>query len=196
MGSVAVESSNGGRRSLDSEINMIPMIDLLMVTVSFLLITAVWSHMARLEANAQVPASNIDLPVTPAEPSLHVRAFDDGRFILEWREKSEEPASAAASPKTAPRTRREVQADAEIVTVRGMRIVRYPLLAKALSDEWLAHGTHRTASDPKRDRVVLHTPTDMTYASMVGIMDALNEPEVTREGSTRIPAFQMTFASD
>jgi hypothetical protein len=89
-----------------------------------------------------------------------------------------------------------VQADPEIITVRGMRIVRYPLLAKALSDEWHAHGTHRTASEPKRDRVVLHTPTDMTYASMVGIMDALNEPEVTHQGSTRIPAFQMTFASD
>ena len=39
----------GGRKSLDSEINMIPMIDLLMVTISFLLITAVWTQIAGLQ---------------------------------------------------------------------------------------------------------------------------------------------------
>ena len=33
----------GARRSVDFELNMVPMIDLLMVTISFLLITAVWS---------------------------------------------------------------------------------------------------------------------------------------------------------
>jgi len=63
MGGVSVDSGgHGGRRSLDSEINMIPMIDLLMVTISFLLITAVWSHMARLNADAQVPGH----PVPPS----------------------------------------------------------------------------------------------------------------------------------
>ena len=46
------------RRSLDSDVNMIPMIDLMMVTISFLLITAEWSHMARLDADAQVPGPN------------------------------------------------------------------------------------------------------------------------------------------
>lgn len=47
MAGVSVESGGGGggRRAVDSEVNMIPMIDLLMVTISFLLITAVWSHM-------------------------------------------------------------------------------------------------------------------------------------------------------
>ena len=61
MGGVNVESSSGGRRSLDSEINMIPMIDLLMVTISFLLITAVWSHMARLNADAHACSWRIQL---------------------------------------------------------------------------------------------------------------------------------------
>src|SRR5262249_9164018 len=48
MAGVSVGGSRGPRRSLDSEINMIPMIDLLMVTISFLLITAVWVHSQRL----------------------------------------------------------------------------------------------------------------------------------------------------
>ena len=56
MGGVDVGGGGGkGRRATDSEINMIPFIDLLMVTISFLLITAVWSQMARLNADAQVP---------------------------------------------------------------------------------------------------------------------------------------------
>ena len=55
MAGVDVGGGKGKRRSLDSEINMIPMIDLLMVTIAFLLITAVWSHMSRINADAQVP---------------------------------------------------------------------------------------------------------------------------------------------
>jgi len=56
MAGVNVESGGkGGRRAVDSEINMIPMIDLLVCAISFLLITAVWSHMSRINADAQVP---------------------------------------------------------------------------------------------------------------------------------------------
>jgi len=66
MGGVDVGGGKGPRRSLDSDINMIPMIDLLMVTISFLLITAVWTHMARINADAQVPG-----PPREVEPEQH-----------------------------------------------------------------------------------------------------------------------------
>ena len=39
---------------------MIPMIDLLMVTISFLLITAVWTTMGRVNASAQASQFNIE----------------------------------------------------------------------------------------------------------------------------------------
>ena len=55
MAGVNVDGAKGGRKALDSEINMIPMIDLLMVTISFLLITAVWVNSSRLESSANVP---------------------------------------------------------------------------------------------------------------------------------------------
>jgi len=75
MAGVDVAGLGGGkRRSLDSEINMIPMIDLLMVTISFLLITAVWTHMARVDMDAQVPGhppEGAPLPPIP-EKQLHV----------------------------------------------------------------------------------------------------------------------------
>ena len=89
MGGVNVDSGGKGRRSLDSEINMIPMIDLLMVTISFLLITAVWSHMARLNADAQVPGPPRPTEeVKPQEPEkqLHIEMRSADKFVLIWKQ--------------------------------------------------------------------------------------------------------------
>src|SRR3954469_16830582 len=89
MGGVDVGGAKGPRKQLDSEINMIPMIDLLMVTISFLLITAVWVHMSRIDAEAKVPG-----PATPPcegtecqpEARLHVETKDPAKFVLVWKQ--------------------------------------------------------------------------------------------------------------
>src|SRR6185369_13571442 len=87
MGGVNVGGGKGGRRALDSEINMIPMIDLLMVTISFLLITAVWVHSQRMDADALVPGR----PTEPCndckeEARLHVETSDPAKFVLAWKQ--------------------------------------------------------------------------------------------------------------
>ena len=76
---------NGARRSLDSELNMIPMIDLLMVTISFLLITAVWSHMSRLNADARVPGPP-GIATPASEKQLHVTMPSADKFVLVWKD--------------------------------------------------------------------------------------------------------------
>src|SRR5512140_2565306 len=78
----------GGKRSVDQEINMIPMIDLLMVTIAFLLITAVWSSMARMNADAQVPGppSPIVDPPVDVEKRLHVEMREPEKFLLVWKQ--------------------------------------------------------------------------------------------------------------
>ena len=89
MAGVNVQSgAPSGRRPVDGEINMIPMIDLLVSCISFLLITAVWSQMARVHTNAEQPgAPNTDPTTTRApEPVLHVDAKSDGAFALSWRQ--------------------------------------------------------------------------------------------------------------
>ena len=95
MGGVNVDSGGkGGRRSLDTEINMIPMIDLLMVTISFLLITAVWVQSSRIDANANVPGPATETPPCsdpsgqPCKPEarLHVQTTDPTKFLLVWKE--------------------------------------------------------------------------------------------------------------
>jgi biopolymer transport protein ExbD len=49
---VSVESGGkGGKKSVNADLNLVPYIDLLTCMVAFLLITAVWSQLARLEAH-------------------------------------------------------------------------------------------------------------------------------------------------
>jgi biopolymer transport protein ExbD len=188
MGGVNVDSrGSGGRRALDSEINMIPMIDLLMVTISFLLITAVWSHMARLNADAQVPGPATASPSTPPPPAkeLHVEMRADDKFVLVWKQGATVLGTS------------EVPGRGVVSTEGSVRVVRYPDLAEKVAAEWTAAGAHRDASDRKLDQVVLHVANETPYASIVGVMDALLQVRRPIDLGTKVekvPAFNLTFA--
>jgi biopolymer transport protein ExbD len=49
MGVSLAPTGKGGKKALDAELNLIPFIDLLIVNICFLLITAVWVQMARIK---------------------------------------------------------------------------------------------------------------------------------------------------
>jgi biopolymer transport protein ExbD len=48
---------HGGKKSVDHEIPLIPFIDLLLCCVMFLLVTAVWNKLARLDTNLSTPGA-------------------------------------------------------------------------------------------------------------------------------------------
>lgn len=161
MGGVSVDGGKGGgRKSLDAEINMIPMIDLLMVTISFLLITAVWSNMSRIEASTHAPSNTTSPPPEAHVPSFHVVAIDKSAFKLEWRDGESIVSSRLSQP-----------AD----------------LAKDIAAEWRTHGTHRASSDTQADRAVIHTPNDASYKDFIAILDAVSQEQrdVTYAGKSR-----------
>jgi len=70
----------GGRRPVDAEIHLVPLIDLLSSLISFLLMTAVWVQVSRLELKngATGPdaatAAATDAPV-PVRVHIHARGF-------------------------------------------------------------------------------------------------------------------------
>jgi biopolymer transport protein ExbD len=53
-GAAPTPTQAGGRKPVDYELNLIPFIDLLSVLISFLLITAVWTQIARINVDNKV----------------------------------------------------------------------------------------------------------------------------------------------
>jgi biopolymer transport protein ExbD len=190
MGGVDVGGGGGAgkRKSMDSEINMIPMIDLLMVTISFLLITAVWTHMARINADAQVPGPprpDVEQEKTEPEKQLHVMMQAEDKFVLVWKQGSTTVDSIDVVRK-------------DVVTQAGAtEVVRFPDLAQKIESEWKAKGQHSNPSDRKLDQAILHTDNKTEFKYIIGVIDAVYA--VHRDMSIgpkteKLPAFNITFA--
>lgn len=70
MASISSGGGHGGKKSLDHSIPLVPFIDLLLCCVMFLLVTAVWNQLAKLNANQQQPGQpQMDTP-PPEEPQI------------------------------------------------------------------------------------------------------------------------------
>lgn len=79
---VAVESSGKGRRSLNSELNLVSFVDLLSVCICFLLMTAVWLQVGALQVKQSFGTEGEDKPgydlnvafVGPTEVTVEIRS--------------------------------------------------------------------------------------------------------------------------
>ena len=167
---------------------MIPMIDLLMVTISFLLITAVWSHMSRLNADAQVPGPprpTEEIKDIPPEKQLHIEMRSPEKFVLIWKQ-----SGTVISTIDVPRK--------DVVSLEGQtKVVRFPDLAAKITSEWTTVGAHRDASDKKFDQAILHTDNETPYGQIVGVIDAVYQVHRPFQLGTKVdsvPAFNMTFS--
>lgn len=176
---------HGGKRATNHELPLIPFIDFLMCLVAFLLVTAVWSQMARINADARVPGP--PRPEEPVEPKkerqLHVEMKGESKFQLVWKEGNTVINTIDIERKAVP------------VGVGGD--VTFPDLAKKISEEWTANGSHRAATDTKLDQAVLHTDNSTPFHDVVAVIDAIYEPkrEFNGGGKTeKVPAFNVTFA--
>lgn len=172
-----------GKRSANHEIPLIPFIDFLLCLVMFLLVTAVWSHMARIEADARVPGppKDTEQDKIDKDKELHVEMRGDRKFQLVWKE-----GTTVINTIDVPRKPVEVGSD-----------VTFPDLAKKIDEEWKSQGSHRAPTDKKFDRAILHVDNSAEFGGVIAVLDAIYEP-VREFGPTaeKVPAFQVTFASD
>jgi hypothetical protein len=188
MAGVDVGGGGKGKRSLDSEINMIPFIDLLMVTIAFLLITAVWSHMARVNADAQVPGPpRPDQEQEKVEPEkvLHLEMRQPDKFTIVWKQGAQVVTSI------------DVPRKDDLKETNGAKKIRFPDLAAKIAEEWASSGSHRAAGDKKLDQAVLHTDNDTQYVYIIGVIDAIYQTHRKLDvggKSEEVPAFNVTFA--
>lgn len=82
MGGISVGGGHGGKKSVDSEIPLVPFIDLLLCCVMFLLVTAVWNQLARLNANQQQPGQQAPDQPPPEEKIKVILQVQGTGFVI------------------------------------------------------------------------------------------------------------------
>ncbi len=81
--SVSVDSGGkGGRKSVNSELNLVPYIDLLTCMVTFLLITAVWTQLARIDVTQKGQAQSAERTDEKPQETKLVVVINDDRFMV------------------------------------------------------------------------------------------------------------------
>ncbi|MGC4087410.1 MAG: biopolymer transporter ExbD [Polyangiaceae bacterium] len=181
---MAVIQVGGGShrgRALDHDLPLLPFIDFMLCLVAFLMLTAEWSHMGRLQALGSGPSDDQVQPTS--KKMLHLTVNKD-TFDLAWRD-----GSTVVETQQVPRK----------ATFTAEHEPHYQDLATSLKASWAAHGVHRAPSDTAQDHAVLHTSNSLDFGEVAAVMDALAAPTRRFQQGAReaqIPAFAVSFASD
>jgi hypothetical protein len=172
MASISV-GEKSGRRAVDHTLPLVPFIDFMICLVAFLIVTAVWTQAARINATGKAPGDLLGLAPEP-QKELHVLTSANG-FELRWQR-----GALVLETQHVPR-----------VPVMDGAEARYPGLSEAITKEWQAQGEHRRTDDRQLDRAVLHVPNDLPFSEMVAVLDALHAP---RRG--KASAFDVSLAAN
>lgn len=76
-GAAPTPSGKGGKKPLDATLNLVPFIDLLSCCISFLLITAVWTQLARMDVTQKGQGAAGADQEKPPEPTIQLTLFID-----------------------------------------------------------------------------------------------------------------------
>lgn len=179
---------HGGKRTVNQELPLVPFIDFLLCLVAFLLLTAAWTHMSRINADARVPGPpNPDKELEEEKKkdrTLHVQMKAEDEFVLVWKEGN----TVVGAEISVARKKSEFSGDD----------FSYPELSAKIADEWKNNpDAHRAPTDLKRDQAVLHTDDSAMFEEVIAVIDAIYKPQrAFRVGNAEemVPAFNVTFA--
>ncbi|MDX2019875.1 MAG: biopolymer transporter ExbD [Deltaproteobacteria bacterium] len=82
--SVSVDTGGkSGKKSVNADLNLVPYIDLLTCMVSFLLITAVWTQLARLEVQQKAKSASGETPPPEIATKIIITVDAEGYNVVE-----------------------------------------------------------------------------------------------------------------
>ncbi len=182
-----VDVGGGERRARNSEINMIPFIDLLMVTIAFLLDHGGVGHELAAQDQRGGACRRVRGGV-PKEPlrTMHVHVGEDP-FNLVWKQ-----GATVLSEVSVPRRPVEIGGAGPPRSVGRSS-------AKAIQREWERSGEHRAPSDRRADQAVLHSDDKTPFRELVAGARRDQRPArrtvLLQDGrSAEMPAFLATFS--
>src|SRR5262249_40294564 len=76
-GAAPTPTGKSGKKPLDAAINLVPFIDLLSCCISFLLITAVWTQLARMDVTQKGQGAAGPTDEKPPEPTVNLTLYID-----------------------------------------------------------------------------------------------------------------------
>lgn len=139
MAGISTGGGHGGKKTVDHSIPLVPFIDLLLCCVMFLLVTAVWNQLARLDANQQQPGQpQVDTP-PPEEPQIKlILQVQNSGYVLATTagERTEIPKSGDAYDMEELlkklKERRELEPNRKDITVAPEDGVQYVNVVEAM----------------------------------------------------------------
>ena len=154
MGVSLAPTGKGGKKALDAELNLIPFIDLLIVNICFLLITAVWTQMSRIKVSQKGKGSAAERPDdTPPEMRIKVTVLvgDEGYVITAGGERLVVPkAGQVYDTEKLGKQLREIKTrlpNKEDITVAAEDGIQYKHLIRAMDVALAQHFTQIQVSD-------------------------------------------------
>ena len=138
MGVSVDTGGKGGKKPLTADLNLVPYIDLLTCMVSFLLITAVWTHLARLEVKqkAQSTAATEETPPPEEQVKLSVTVSDTGFEVFENEERMELPLKSGeydyAGLGSKLKTLKEAHPDKNDIQVASRDSIKFEILVRTM----------------------------------------------------------------
>lgn len=148
-GGGAPAPTKGGKRTVDFTVNLVPTIDLLSVLISFLLITAVWTELARINSSQLLPKTTEQPEDKPPDEEKILRLLvADQQVILKFGD--EAPVV--------------IKADETAMVTKLAEAV------KALKDK---------IPDPHKQKVQIGANDNVHYSRLIQIMDVMLDNELT-----------------
>lgn len=154
MGVSVDTGGKGGKKPVDAELNLIPFIDLLIVNICFLLITAVWVSMARIKVSQKGKGSAAEKK-QDQPPQMRVKVVvlvgDEGYIITAGGERLVVPKQGQVydTEKLGKRLR-EIKTrlpEKEDITVAAEDGIQYKHLIRAMDIALAQHFTQIQVSD-------------------------------------------------
>ena len=157
-------SGKGGKKSLDTAINLVPFIDLMAVTISFLIMTAVWNQISRLTVTQSGGPSDSSAPPDMKTLPLNLLVTERG-FTLS------SGGSAIEIPK----------ADGKyVICHKGDKdIIDAP---EKCEDNTLVNALRKVKAEvPDQRNITLQCEDGVKYSDLIKVIDACNLKDSTNQ---------------
>lgn len=161
----------------DASLNVVPFIDLLACTICFLLVSAVWTQLAKIDVDQALPKASKNKPLTPPvpEPKINIAITPSGYFVNLWNaDKMPNPKPELVAPKRIallPDQLSICRGKGSLSECAGV-VEKYKKYDRAKLRETLA-GFMKDAALGDKVKIMVVAADPVEYTHLIGTLDAI-----------------------